>query len=160
MLKISILIAGIILTVINWYCQPFSALLQTVVFIIGFTIVGIPHGGADQLVAITSSKHHHVIFSAKNFSRLYCGKIFLFCFFFYCLPHFTLLIFLLMSAYHFGETDLLDLDRDTFLDRFLRLNYGILILETILLPNFSSVRLTSQSKSKRRRYIHYKLDQS
>jgi len=141
LLKNYFLIAGLSLLVVNRYILPFSDQAQTILFLAGLICVGIPHGGADQLIAIKTSNHFNLTFTAKRFALIYCAQISLFLLFFYFLPFPAILIFLLMAAYHFGETDLHIFECHSYPDKFLRLLYGLLILGIILLPNIVTVQM-------------------
>ena len=112
-----------------------------ILFVAGLITVGIPHGGADRLIAIKTSGRHNLNFSSQRFTLVYCGQILLFFLFFYLFPHLAILLFLLLSAYHFGETDIPRI-HPTKLGKLVRLTYGMFILGMILLPNFSSVQAT------------------
>ncbi|MCX2485049.1 beta-carotene 15,15'-dioxygenase, Brp/Blh family [Pedobacter sp. MR2016-24] len=136
-----LLTAGLILLAINWYFYPLSYLLQLILFAIGLIAVGIPHGGADRLIAMKTASRLNLNFSAQKFTLIYCGQILLFFFFFYCFPHLAILLFLLLSAYHFGETDMTGINH-SYAGKLIRLSYGLFILGLILLPNFSSVSKT------------------
>jgi Brp/Blh family beta-carotene 15,15'-monooxygenase len=50
------------------------------------------------------------------------------------------ILFILLAAYHFGETDLHLFKTDTFIGKFLVTSYGLVILSIILMPNFDEVR--------------------
>lgn len=139
MYKNLLLLAGLVVLVLSWCSYSFSDLLQKILFTIGLVTVGVPHGAADKLVATKTSSHTNGNFTTRNFTITYCGQILLFTIFFYLLPHLAILTFLLMAAYHFGETDLHDSHSDLYLDKLLILNYGLIILGVILLPNFASV---------------------
>ena len=139
-LKIILLFTGLLLFIINQYVQPLPELFQMVLFLIGLTLLGIPHGGADQLIAMRSSENGLSSFSSRKFNLIYCGNIVLASAVFYLFPFLSTTIFLLMAAYHFGETDLSHFRLKSVLGKLLQFQYGILILCVILLPHFPAVQ--------------------
>jgi Brp/Blh family beta-carotene 15,15'-monooxygenase len=140
LLKLLFLFLGVILVAVNRYVHPLADWVQTIIFLAGVIGVGIPHGGADQLIAIKTANHFNLSFTIQKFTAIYCGQILLFLLFFYCLPFLSMAVFLGMAAYHFGETDLHSFYCRSYLDKFLRFIYGLLVLGIILLPNFGSIR--------------------
>jgi Brp/Blh family beta-carotene 15,15'-monooxygenase len=140
LLKLLFLLLGLLLVALNNYFHPLADWVQMILFLAGVVGVGIPHGGADQLIAIKTANHFNLNFTISKFTAVYCGQILLFLLFFYCLPFLSMAVFLAMAAYHFGETDLHSFNCVSYLDKFLRFIYGLLVLGTILLPNFASIR--------------------
>jgi Brp/Blh family beta-carotene 15,15'-monooxygenase len=76
---------------------------------------------------------------------LYLGNILLFSCLLICFPILGISTFLLLSAYHFGESDLQVLNTQTTLGKIVVFNYGLCILGTIFLPNFLQVRASIDS---------------
>ncbi|HMO31521.1 MAG TPA: Brp/Blh family beta-carotene 15,15'-dioxygenase [Lacibacter sp.] len=65
-------------------------------------LAGIPHGALDHLVAGTTRKGFRLV----PYLLLYMASILLYLLVWWLLPGFAFLFFLLITAWHFGETDL------------------------------------------------------
>jgi Brp/Blh family beta-carotene 15,15'-monooxygenase len=139
LLRFLFLVAGLFLYVVNRYFYPISAQEQEIVLCLGVIILGIPHGSADQLIALKNSRLKNCEFSDRKFTVNYLGSIALFSALLYFVPVVGITVFLLLAAYHFGETDLRNLNSQTLLGRIFFFAYGVLILGIILLPNASTV---------------------
>jgi Brp/Blh family beta-carotene 15,15'-monooxygenase len=136
LLKLLVLIGGLILLLFNYQSGGFSAQLQLKIFIAGLIVFGIPHGAADRLVAsknTVSQKKHN---SNLRFNIIYLGSIALFSAFLFAFPFLGTTIFILLSAYHFGESDLQQISTHTLFGKIMLFNYGLCILSVIFLPKF------------------------
>ncbi|WP_262711900.1 Brp/Blh family beta-carotene 15,15'-dioxygenase [Pedobacter westerhofensis] len=133
------MISGLILSGFNAYIYPVPEQAQFIFFLSGVIVLGIPHGGADLLVAGQHSRNTNHIFSKAKFNLLYLGNIFLFLLVMIWFPLTGLVLFLLLAAYHFGETDLQCLNIQTLPGDIFIFVYGLLILAVILLPDFHHV---------------------
>lgn len=145
MLKNLILLAGLLLMLLNANLYEFSEQLQLKVFIIGIIIFGIPHGGADRLVASKNLSYRNKQFSKFRFNLVYLGNVGLVSLLLICFPVLGFTLFLFLSAYHFGESDLHALSGQTILGKMVTFNYGILILAVIFLPEFKQVQAGIES---------------
>jgi Brp/Blh family beta-carotene 15,15'-monooxygenase len=140
LLKLLILFAGILLWFTNRYLYEISESGQVIIFLIGVVILGIPHGGADQLIAFKNSSQHNSVFSKKKFVLMYWGNMALFSLLLIVAPLLGIVVFLILAAYHFGETDLHEFNCHTLLGKAYIFQYGLLILGVILLPQFDKVQ--------------------
>jgi Brp/Blh family beta-carotene 15,15'-monooxygenase len=140
LLKVLILLAGVVLTLVNGHLYNFPEPLQLKLFIAGVVMLGIPHGGADRLIALKNFVHYPKGFSKQGMNLLYLGNIILFSLLLICFPILGIITFLLLSAYHFGESDLQVVNTQTTLGKVVVFNYGLCILGTIFLPNFPQVQ--------------------
>jgi len=124
-----ILITGLILVVIN---QFFVQVNQTTSLIfLGVTLLcfGLPHGSIDHLVEEKSAGKIDLI----RFIIIYLAQVAMVavCWFFLPLP--SILFFLLLSAWHFAETDLaIPPQKNGFTSALLKILYGTGILSWIL----------------------------
>lgn len=131
---------GVLLVVWNNYILPIPATLQWIIFAITILIAGVPHGALDHIVAKQNSMLQKKPFSSTQFYLTYLSRMALFgiCWLFF--PSFSLLIFILLSAFHFGETDLL---LPTSLKKNLAATaqtiYGLLIVLLLLLTHTQEV---------------------
>lgn len=71
--------------------------------LIGLMLLGIPHGSLDHI--ITEKSGDGSSFSLPRFLVIYLVTMAIYALFWVWLPVLSLVFFLLMSAYHFGETD-------------------------------------------------------
>lgn len=125
-----ILISGILLAITNQY---FVQINQTSALVfLGLTLVcfGLPHGSVDHFVAEKSSEKINLI----RFLTIYLTQIAVVAICWYYLPLPSLLFFLLLSAWHFGETDLASsLKKNNLISASAKILYGTGILGWILL---------------------------
>jgi Brp/Blh family beta-carotene 15,15'-monooxygenase len=99
-------------------------------------LLGVPHGAADLLVARNTafSKNHK--FSVPTFFAEYLSLIFAFALIFYFFPLIANLIFILLAAYHFGESDLHRYKVEGISGFAFQCFYGLFIIAAIILPNW------------------------
>lgn len=117
----------------------FSPGVQFVLFIAGILFLGIPHGAADLLVATKNSTDTQS-FSPAKFHLKYLVQLGTFALLFWLFPVAANFVFMILAAYHFGETDLVDFDSTSIAGKCLIILYGILILAVILLPHFETLK--------------------
>jgi Brp/Blh family beta-carotene 15,15'-monooxygenase len=120
--------------------QLFTPEVQVGLFFLGIVLVGVPHGAADLLVSTQQARDAGKVFHAPMFLLGYVGRLLLFGAVLYFFPVVGSTLFVLFSAYHFGETDLARLRTETFLGKAVVLNYGLVILGIILLGHAEEVR--------------------
>jgi Brp/Blh family beta-carotene 15,15'-monooxygenase len=101
-------------------------------FLFMMVFVGIPHGGLDHLIASAYSKSDKKPFRLWNFLLVYVLQMAAYGLVWLVLPSFSLLIFLLISAWHFGESDFHPAPRH-FLWALAQMTLGTLVLLFILL---------------------------
>lgn len=130
-----------------WGEIPMSWQIAYFTLLIGAT--GIPHGALDHLIAKANAEHQNKTFTISRFLLRYVTVIVLYGISWIQLPGLSLLIFLLISAWHFGETDL-HAANSIHLWQVCRFLWGNLVLLIILLthPEQTSaivLRITGQS---------------
>lgn len=145
MLRLLLLVVGILLLITQNFIQPFSANWQFILFLAGVFFLGIPHGAADLLVAIQSAETGKKSFSKFKFFATYLSRLIIFGLLLYFFPVFGVLLFLLFSAYHFGETDLHIFNTNSVTGKILVCSYGLVILSVILLNNMEELQLLIKS---------------
>lgn len=107
-------------------------LLQYIIFIISMIAMGIPHGALDHLVEKQNRESTGNKFSITHFLLFYILRMFIFALVWVISPFLALLIFLGISALHFGETDLYDTSLSTFA-------YGAGLLLFLLISHIDAV---------------------
>jgi len=136
----TLLFAGLLLVIWNNYITPISDNIQWIIFAVTILIAGIPHGALDHLVAKQNSTLHHQKFSSIKFYTTYLTRMALYGICWYFFPAFSLLLFIVLSAFHFGETDLsLPVTIRKLSASILQTNYGLLIVLVLLLTHSQEV---------------------
>ncbi|GGD65322.1 hypothetical protein GCM10011514_31740 [Emticicia aquatilis] len=125
---------------VHHYIQPISVEGQFLAFATGILFLGIPHGAADLLVANQNANSEKKRFSMLFFFTNYLGRLVGFGAILWFFPLIGNILFIFLAAYHFGETDLHRFRTDTLWGKILVMNYGLVILSIILMPNFNEVR--------------------
>lgn len=140
MLRILLLLFGFCLLLFQQFLLPVNMEWQFLLFTAGVILLGIPHGAVDLLVASNTAIKEKRPFSNTRFFKVYLSRLIIFGLVIYLMPVPGMLIFILFSAYHFGETDLYFLRTDTIPGKILVGSYGLVILTVILLSNLSDLR--------------------
>ncbi|MEL6852120.1 MAG: Brp/Blh family beta-carotene 15,15'-dioxygenase [Bacteroidota bacterium] len=98
-------------------------------------LTGIPHGATDHLLYWQHQRSQGKSPSWKSFLIQYLLQIILYALLWWWLPGLSLVLFLLFSFYHFGQSELyyLDLPESSWLKKSLYLLWGGLIMGIILL---------------------------
>ena len=104
--------------------------------------VGIPHGALDHEVEQTWARRADRPFALPAFLIRYIGWIAVLVLLWWWMPVISLLAFLGVSAFHFGETDLRTKTEtgNPVLNTAMYLSYGLTWLMVILLPNLGEAR--------------------
>lgn len=135
-----LLSVGVLLVVWNNYIMPVPETIQWIIFAATILIAGIPHGALDHIVAKQNSSLQHRPFSSTQFYLTYVSRMALFGICWYFFPSFALLLFIVLSAFHFGETDLpLPVSIHKRSAIILQTNYGLLIVLVLLLTHSHEV---------------------
>lgn len=110
---------------------------QLVICISLIALLGIPHGAID-----------HVIFMEERETPLwkfyfwYVGSIIVYVLVWLWWPGFSLVLFLIISAYHFGQSQLSDIPSlKGLLGKFLALAWGTSVITALVVFNFHEIRL-------------------
>ena len=97
--------------------------------------IGIPHGTLDHLITYKVQKTNKL-----KFYTYYLGTIVLFFLIWMIAPSLGFVLFLLISAFHFGETQLhLFFTKSSYISLLIYLNWGVTILFTLLYYNNSEL---------------------
>jgi Brp/Blh family beta-carotene 15,15'-monooxygenase len=102
---------------------------QVIGSIILISLFGIPHGAIDNIIYLSSNKITRV-----RFYLIYIVTIIIYCLFWWLTPIISLIFFLFLSSYHFGESQLVDY---SFVNkkRIIYLFWGFALLSTLILYN-------------------------
>ena len=103
------------------------------------SLFGIPHGAIDNVLFLSKHKLPQL-----TFYSLYLLTISLYCCFWYYFPVFSLLFFLLISAFHFGESQLSDYKLKTRFKKSLYTFWGVSMLSTLVYYNQNELLLLCQ----------------
>ncbi len=135
-----LLSAGVLLVLWNNCIMPVPETIQWIFFAATILIAGIPHGALDHIVAKQNSNLQNHSFSNTRFYLTYVSRMALYGICWYFFPSFALLLFIVLSAFHFGETDLsLPISIHKRSAIVLQTNYGLLIVLVLLLTHAQEV---------------------
>ncbi len=114
-------------------------LFQLIFFGIVVIGLGIPHGAIDHLVSAKHHQHDGKSFHLLGFYVRYLAILGLIIVLWLVLPTWSLVAFVLISALHFGETDLSPLVRPLSGRWLLYMGYGLSLLLVLFIPNTEAV---------------------
>ena len=138
--KSLLLFVGLMLLVLQHFLVIFSGSLQFILFLSGIIFLGIPHGAADLLVATQNKVNRKKVFSVSKFFAAYLSRLVLSAVILYFFPLTGISLFILLAAYHFGQTDLEKIPSNHFSKHVFTAAYGLLVLSAILLHHFDEVK--------------------
>ena len=103
--------------------------IQVIGSIILISLFGIPHGAIDNIIYLSSNKITRV-----RFYLIYIVTIIFYCLLWWLAPIISLIFFLFLSSYHFGESQLVDY---SFINkkRIIYLFWGFALLSTLIFYN-------------------------
>lgn len=129
--SISILL-GFALVILQFSMGEIPPSVQIAFFVFFMCLTGIPHGAIDDLVEKETAKRRGKSFNLVLFLAKYLLTMLFYGALWYVVPSLSLLFFLLISAWHFGETDIEKAPK-TALWQATRFAFGSFILLFILL---------------------------
>lgn len=103
--RLAIVLAGAGLAFAHQVCEV-PAAVDFAFFLVLVVVVGIPHGAVDHLVDEQCLKNRHQNFSTFRFLLKYLVQMLAYAGLWLIFPGFSLLLFLLFSVWHFGESDM------------------------------------------------------
>lgn len=131
---------GVVLLFWQYFQGDLPQNIQIIFFISLILLTGIPHGALDHLIQEATDKKLNRVYNAKIFLLKYLTVMALYALTWYWFSGISLIIFLFISAWHFGETDLEKAPQKVLIWSFTRLIYGFYILAFILLTHLDEVR--------------------
>jgi Brp/Blh family beta-carotene 15,15'-monooxygenase len=122
---------------LTWQCTGHHIPLSVQLAFLGISIMitGIPHGALDHLVQQEQARRNNGHFHLLFFLARYLAVMLVYALTWFLFPQFSLLFFLLISCWHFGETDISLMPQYAVVISALRFLYGISILIWILLTH-------------------------
>ena len=132
-------ILGVALLLWQSYQGVLSQRIQVAFFVALILLTGIPHGSLDHLIQEAHDKRENRIYNFAKFIGKYLLLIGIYGLAWYWFSGISLMIFLIISAWHFGETDLENVPLKSRIWSFTRLFYGFYILAFILLTHVDEV---------------------
>jgi beta-carotene 15,15'-dioxygenase len=132
-------ILGSFLVAWQWFGNSISQEIQLVLFATLILLTGIPHGALDHLIQKEIDKHARREYNFWLFLLKYFFVMIIYGALWYWSAGISLFIFLVISAWHFGETDLEKIPTEATIWSFTRLIYGFYILAFILLTHADEV---------------------
>jgi beta-carotene 15,15'-dioxygenase len=131
---------GLVLLFWQYFQGSLPQNIQIIFFVSLILLTGIPHGALDHLIQEATDKKFNRTYDTKMFLLKYLMIMALYGLAWYCFSGLSLAVFLLISAWHFGETDLEKAPQNALIWSFTRLIYGLYILAFILLTHLNEVR--------------------
>lgn len=129
-----------IIGMVHHFVLPIPDKVQWIFFAVIIVFTGIPHGALDHEVAKQNSKISNQVFSPLKFHARYLVSMLIYGFIWYIFPTLSFYLFIMISAFHFGETDLIfDSTHFPLLGVLLQISYGLLILFIILFLHIDTV---------------------
>jgi Brp/Blh family beta-carotene 15,15'-monooxygenase len=123
----------------QYFQGTLSQNIQVIFFVSLILLTGIPHGALDHLIQESTDKKLNKKYYFSGFIIKYVLIMALYALTWFWFSGLSLLIFLIISAWHFGETDLEKVPKNALIWSFTRLIYGFYILGFILLTHISEV---------------------
>lgn len=135
-----------VLTLFIVLIHPFlDAVGQQIEMLLAMTaiiILGVPHGAIDHILYAGNLQK-----TGFKFHLLYSGLIIAYLAIWYFLPTLSMLFFLFISAYHFGQSQFADLSLKKHLEVILSLFWGWSLITAMSWFNFSDIQAFLESSS-------------
>ena len=93
-------------------------------------LFGIPHGAIDNVLSLSESN-----LSKKSFYFLYFMSMMFYAALWFIIPIFSFVFFLLLSSYHFGESQLSNYNIKNILSKIIYFVWGIALMSTLFFYN-------------------------
>ncbi|MEK6476479.1 Brp/Blh family beta-carotene 15,15'-dioxygenase [Catalinimonas sp. 4WD22] len=136
-----LLSSTLISLVILYFVQEIPFVWQLSIFVLLMLATGIPHGAVDHIVfQHVEERSGKVKISYIRFFLFYLGIIAGYALLWILLPQFCLLVFLLMSFYHFGQSQLYYIrwEEKSIFKILLYVSWGCLIIGEIIFFNYEA----------------------
>jgi beta-carotene 15,15'-dioxygenase len=124
---------GIFLLFFQIFTGQLSQKFQIVFFAFLILTAGIPHGALDHLIQKQTYSKLKIKYSFVKFLVKYLAIMAFYGMLWYWFTGFSFLFFILISAWHFGETDIDGVPKNNIIWYVVRLVYGLYVLAFILL---------------------------
>lgn len=131
--RLKILIAGLLLFVVHQFFG-LNSQIQLAFFALGILITGIPHGSLDHFLYLKNHQQENNLKALAKFLFFYLGYALLYAGLWFLSPALSILLFILISAYHFGEMDLMNICSKTSISsKITSTLYGLIFLLNYLI---------------------------
>lgn len=128
-------ISNILFFLMNIFFNDFILQYEMLFAIVLIALIGIPHGAIDHILFLKKTAK-----TKRFFYSFYFLFIFLSLIFWLYMPQFSLVLFLLLSAYHFGQSQLQSYAQlPNVLARFMSILWGISIISAFVILNFQEI---------------------
>lgn len=129
---IALLITGLFFKIIILIFPQKQFLIEILVLFLGLVLTGIPHGAIDHLVAKKTADKKSNTFTLAYFIYRYSILMLIYGCIWWLAPGLSLCLFILFTAYHFGETDMHYFGKG---NKFLSFLFGMSLTAWLLLPH-------------------------
>ena len=129
---IYLLVIGLVLKTTQLLFTQQQFTIQIILLLIGLIFTGIPHGALDNYIAKKSANNNNNYFNPIFFIIRYIFLMLLYGLLWWVLPGLSLCLFIFLTAFHFGETDLHFFENTNAFKSFL---YGLSLTAWLLLPH-------------------------
>ena len=127
-----LIITALLLPVINIF--PQLPAHSNIIFLVTIFLVGIPHGALDHVIHFRNKS----VTKMSNFAfyARYILLILVVCFCWYFFPLFAFGIFIVISAYHFGQSQLFYVKGSGVVKSIIFTGWGIFVLSSVITWNY------------------------
>ncbi len=129
---IALLITGLFFKIIILLFPQKQFIIEILVLFIGLVLTGIPHGAIDHLVAKKTADKKSNTFTLAHFIYRYSILMLIYGCIWWLAPGLSLCLFILFTAYHFGETDMHYFGKG---NKFISFLFGMSLTAWLLLPH-------------------------
>ena len=132
-LSMGVLLAGIFILFLHKW-NVMSDLAWSILFVVSILLTGIPHGSLDHLVEKKHTELNGQRFQLTTFLLNYITRMAFYGVIWWISPNVGLILFFVISGWHFGETDLQYITgKNKILDWLMATTYGLFVLAVLLL---------------------------
>ena len=129
---ICLIITGLLLKLILFLFPEKQFIIEILILFLGILFTGIPHGAIDHLVAKKTAAKRKDSFTLAQFIYRYTLFMFIYGCVWWLLPGLSLCLFIFLTAFHFGATDLHYFGKENKYFSFL---FGLALTAWLLLPH-------------------------
>jgi beta-carotene 15,15'-dioxygenase len=138
------LLPAILLLLLKQITLGFNLTTQLVLLAVAMTTTGIPHGALDYLIFRQQEQSAGRQYSLFRFLCYYLGLMIFYALFWWINPGLSLLLFLLISSWHFADNDLSALPLHHKADNLIRIAFGGWLLLVLIFSHTSELMVYLQ----------------
>ncbi|MEQ8927445.1 MAG: Brp/Blh family beta-carotene 15,15'-dioxygenase [Fulvivirga sp.] len=117
--------------------------LDTILFLVTIIVIGIPHGALDHVIEFKNANPSRI--QLVKFYAIYISLIVVVCASWYLFPQLSFLVFIAISAYHFGQSQLYYFPVKGILSQLYFLSWGMALLAMIIFTNIDECLIIFKS---------------